>query len=214
MPRWQFMASSRWHARDQHLHIVGYRGLAVMTPKASTERTSECPRRALAALHVKVGSQPSAWSAASWPMVTDAANRRRGIMPDVRRREFILFPTELRPLGRARRAQQSPRGYRRIAAVTHLWRLTAALTATILLGSLLSSGVEARIRVECVRSSNPPNRPDDHNGPATVIAERRPDAHGDFGRSVVSVPARPRIHGSEVRHRIRVRGCTHAGLGR
>ena len=26
-----------------------------MTPKASTERTSECPRRALAALHVKVG---------------------------------------------------------------------------------------------------------------------------------------------------------------
>jgi hypothetical protein len=34
-------------ARDQHLHMVGYRGLAVMTPKASTERTSEC--------HVKVG---------------------------------------------------------------------------------------------------------------------------------------------------------------
>jgi len=55
MPRWQFMASSRWHTRDRHLHIVGYRGLAVMTPKASAEQTSECPGRALAALHVKVG---------------------------------------------------------------------------------------------------------------------------------------------------------------
>ena len=55
MPRWQFMASSRWHARDPYLHIVGYRGLAVMTPKASAERTSECPRGALAALRVKVG---------------------------------------------------------------------------------------------------------------------------------------------------------------
>jgi len=49
------MASSRWHARDPHLHIVGYRELAVMTSIASTERTSKCPRRALAALHVKVG---------------------------------------------------------------------------------------------------------------------------------------------------------------
>jgi hypothetical protein len=96
---------------------------------------------------LKWESQPSAQSAASWPMVTDAANRRRGIMPDVRRPEFILFPTESRPLGRARRARQSPRGYRRVAAVTNLWRLTAALTATILLGSLLSSGAEARILV-------------------------------------------------------------------
>ena len=68
-------------------------------------------------------------------------------MPDVRRREFILLPTESRPLGRARRARQSPRGYRRVAAVTNLWRLTAALTATILLGSLLPSGAEARILV-------------------------------------------------------------------
>jgi hypothetical protein len=68
-------------------------------------------------------------------------------MPDVSRREFILFPTESRPLGRARRARQSPRGYRRVAAVTHFWRLTAALTATILLGSLLSSGAEARFLV-------------------------------------------------------------------
>jgi hypothetical protein len=65
-------------------------------------------------------------------------------MPDVRRQEFILSPTESRPLGRAR---QSPRDYRRVAAVTHFWRLTAALTATILLGSLLSSGAEARILV-------------------------------------------------------------------
>ncbi len=93
---------------------------------------------------LKWESQPSARSAASWPMVTDAANRRRGIMPDVRRRELILFPTDSRPLGHAR---QSPRGYRRVAAVTNLWRLTAALTATILLGSLLSSGAEARILV-------------------------------------------------------------------
>jgi len=147
MPRWQFMASSRWHARDRHLHIVGYRGLAVMTPKASGERTSECPGRALAALHVKVGKPTECAvraSAASWPMVTTRRIVAGGIMPDVRRREFILFPTESRPLGRA---QQSPRGYRRVAAVTHLWRLTAALTATILLGSLLSSGAEARILV-------------------------------------------------------------------
>jgi hypothetical protein len=122
-------------------------GLAVMTPKASTERTSECPGRALAALHVKVGKPTECAVRASWPVVTHAANRRRGIMPDVRRREFILFPTESRPLGRARRARQSPRGYRRVAAVTHLWRLTAALAATILLGSLLSSGAEARILV-------------------------------------------------------------------
>src|SRR5207302_10751027 len=70
------------------------------------------------------------------------------------------------------------------------------------------------IPVECVRSSNPPNRSYDHNGPATVIAERRPDAHEDFGRSAVSVPARRRIDGSDVRHRSRVRGWAHAGLGR
>jgi hypothetical protein len=141
------MASSRWHARDPHLHIVGYRGLAVMTPIGSTGRTSECPRRALAPLHVKVG-KPNECAVCRihclLAEVTDAANGRRGIMPDVRRREFILFPTEPRPLGRAR---QSPRGYRRVAAVTNLWRLTAALTATILLGSLLPSGAEARILV-------------------------------------------------------------------
>jgi hypothetical protein len=65
-------------ARSAPAHS-GYRGLAVMTPKASVERTPDCARRALAALHVKVESQPSARSAASaasWPMVTDAANGR------------------------------------------------------------------------------------------------------------------------------------------
>jgi hypothetical protein len=41
-------------ARSAPAHS-GYRGLAVMTLKASTERTPECARRALAALHVKVG---------------------------------------------------------------------------------------------------------------------------------------------------------------
>src|SRR6516164_1300559 len=56
-------------------------------------------------------------------------------MPDVRRREFILLPTGSRPPGRARRARQSPRGYRGAAAATHLGRLTAALAATILVGS-------------------------------------------------------------------------------
>ena len=119
--------------------------------RANVGRSQTCvPDVPLQRFMLKWEGQPSARSAASaasWPMVTDAANRRRGIMPDVRRPEFILFPTESRPLGRARRAQQSPRGYRRIAAVTHLWRLTAALTATILLGSLLSSGAEARILV-------------------------------------------------------------------
>jgi hypothetical protein len=149
MPGWQFMASSRWHARDPYLHIVGYRGLAVMTPiaqhRANVGMSQTCvPDVPLQRFMLKWESQPSARSAASWPMVTDAANRRRGIMPDVRRREFILFSTESRPLGRAR---QSPRGYRGVAAVTNLWRLTAALTATILLGSLLSSGAEARILV-------------------------------------------------------------------
>jgi hypothetical protein len=115
--------------------------------RANVGMSQTCP---LQRFMLKWESQPSARSAASaasWPMVTHAANRRRGIMPDVRRREFILFPTESRPLGRARRARQSPRGYRRVAAVTNLWRLTAALTATILLGSLLSSGAEARILV-------------------------------------------------------------------
>lgn len=149
MPGWQFMASSRWHARDPYLHIVDYRGLAVMTPIAPSERRN-VPDVPLQRFMLKWESQPSARSAASaasWPMVTDVANRRRGIMPDVRRREFILFPTVSRPPGRARRARQSPRGYRRVAAVTNLWRLTAALTATILLGSLLSSGAEARILV-------------------------------------------------------------------
>jgi hypothetical protein len=115
-----------------------------MTPIGSTERTSECPRRALAALHVKVGKPTECAVRRILAEVTDAANGRRGIMPDVRRREFILFPRQPRPLGRARR---SPRGYRRVAAVTNLWRLTAALTATILLGSLLPSGAEARILV-------------------------------------------------------------------
>ncbi|HVI64708.1 MAG TPA: hypothetical protein VM910_19295 [Bradyrhizobium sp.] len=66
-------------------------------------------------------------------------------MPDVRRREFILLPTGSRPPGRARRTRQSPRGYRGAAAATHLGRLTAALAATILFGSLLSSAAEARI---------------------------------------------------------------------
>src|SRR5215831_16851198 len=61
-------------------------------------------------------------------------------MPDVRRRELVR-----RPLGRATRARQSPRGDRGAVAATHLWRLTAAVAATILLGSLLSSGAEARI---------------------------------------------------------------------
>ena len=135
------------HARDPYLHIVGYRGLAVMTPVASTERTSESPRRAPAALHVKVG-KPTACPVRRirriLAMVTDAANGRRRIMPDVRRPEFILSPTESRPLGRAR---QSAHGYREVAAITNLWRLTAALTATILLGSLLSLGAEDRILV-------------------------------------------------------------------
>jgi hypothetical protein len=119
--------------------------------RANVGRSQTCvPDVPLQRFMLKWESQPSARSAASaasWPMVTDAANRRRGIMPDVRRREFILFPTESRPLGRARRARQSPHGYRRVAAVTNLWRLTAALTATVLLGSLLSSGAEARILV-------------------------------------------------------------------
>ena len=72
-------------------------------------------------------------------------------MPDVRRRElvrrreFILLPRGSQPLGRAAGARQSPRGYRGALVATHLWRLTAALAATILLGSLLSSGAEARI---------------------------------------------------------------------
>src|SRR6516165_5996189 len=66
-------------------------------------------------------------------------------MPDVRRREFILLPTGSRPPGRARRARQSPRGYRGAAAATHLGGLTAALAATILFGSLLSAAAEARI---------------------------------------------------------------------
>ena len=120
-----------------------------MTPiaqhRANVGMSQTCvPDVPLQRFMLKWESQPSAQSAASWPMVTDAANRRRGIMPDVRRPEFILFPTESRPPGCAR---QSPRGYRGVAAVTNLWRLTAALTATILLGSLLSSGAEARILV-------------------------------------------------------------------
>jgi hypothetical protein len=119
--------------------------------RANVGRSQACvPDVPLQRFMLKWEGQPSARSAASaasWPMVTDAANRRRGIMPDVRWREFILFPTESRPLGRARRARQSPHGYRRVAAVTNLWRLTAALTATVLLGSLLSSGAEARILV-------------------------------------------------------------------
>src|SRR6516164_1016343 len=60
-------------------------------------------------------------------------------------RGFILLPRGSRPLARAARARQSPRGYRGALAATHLWRLTAALAATILFGSLLSSGAEARI---------------------------------------------------------------------
>ena len=119
--------------------------------RANVGRSQTCvPDVPLQRFMLKWEGQPSARSAASaasWPMVTTRRIVAGGIMPDVRWREFILFPTESRPLGRARRARQSPHGYRRVAAVTNLWRLTAALTATVLLGSLLSSGAEARILV-------------------------------------------------------------------
>jgi hypothetical protein len=155
MPRWQFRAPSRWHTRDPYLHISRLSRAccydAESQHRANVGMSQTCVADApLPRFMLKWESQPSARSAASaasWPVVTHVANRGWGIMPDVRRRQFILFPTESRPPGRGRRARQSPRGYRRVAAVTHLWRLTAALTAIILLGSLLSSGAEARILV-------------------------------------------------------------------
>jgi hypothetical protein len=35
------MASSPWHARDPHLHILVYLERAVITPMAGTARTSQ-----------------------------------------------------------------------------------------------------------------------------------------------------------------------------
>src|SRR6516164_6776877 len=78
--------------------------------------------------------------------------RRREL---VRRREFILMPRGSQPLGRAAGARQSPRGYRGALVATHLWRLTAALAATILLGSLLSWAPEARIVLGCCEGPSP-----------------------------------------------------------
>jgi hypothetical protein len=75
MPGWQFMAPSRWHARDPHLQIVVYRGLAVMTPMPSTVRTSRDVRDVrLQRFMLRWQSRPRARSAASWPVMTDAVD--------------------------------------------------------------------------------------------------------------------------------------------
>ena len=75
MPGWQFMAPSRWHARDPHPHIVVYRGLGVMIPMASTARTSRDVRDVrLQRFMLKWEGQQRVRSAASWPMMTDAVD--------------------------------------------------------------------------------------------------------------------------------------------
>ena len=75
MPGWQFMAPSRWHARDPHPHIVVYRGLGVTTPMARTARTSRDVRDVrLQRFMLKWESRPRARSAASWPMMTAAVD--------------------------------------------------------------------------------------------------------------------------------------------
>src|SRR5262249_55207001 len=56
------------------------------------------------------------------------------------------------------------------------------------------------IRAGCARSSSRPSPPYDRSGPATVIAERRPHARGDFGPSVASAPARLPTRGGGVSH--------------
>src|SRR6516164_2326555 len=124
-------------------------------------------------------------------------------MPGLRRREFIMLLAARRTPDRSRRVRQSLHGDRGVAAAMNRWRPTAALAAIVLFSSLLAWGAEARILVcwweyRCARSSSPPRQRYGRSGPATVIAERRPHARGDFGPSVASVPARPRIQGSDV----------------
>ena len=75
MPGWQFMAPSRWHARDPHPHIVVYRGLGVMIPMASTARTSRDVRDVrLQRFMLRWQSRPRMRSVASWPVMTDAVD--------------------------------------------------------------------------------------------------------------------------------------------
>jgi hypothetical protein len=91
MPGWQFMAPSRWHARDPHPHIVVYRGLGVTTPMASTARTSRDVRDVrLQRFMLKWEGQPRARSAASWPMMTDAVDVGEEI--DARRETTRVHP--------------------------------------------------------------------------------------------------------------------------
>src|SRR5215471_3815559 len=131
-------------------------------------------------------------------------------MPGLRRREFIMLLAVRRTPGRSRRVRQSLHGDRGVAAAMNRWRPIAALAAIVLFSSLLAWGAEARILVcwweypgRMCTIIKPARQRYDRSGPATVIAERRPHARGDFGPSVASVPARPRIQGSDVSECIR-----------
>src|SRR5262249_5856807 len=74
MRGWQFMAPSRWHARDPRPNIVVYRGPGVMTPIASTVTSRDVRDVRLQRFMLKWESRPRARSAASWPMMTDAVD--------------------------------------------------------------------------------------------------------------------------------------------
>jgi hypothetical protein len=75
MPGWQFMAPSRWHARDPHPHSVVQRGPGVTSPMARTARTARHVRDVrLQRFVLKWESRPRARSAASWPMMAAAVD--------------------------------------------------------------------------------------------------------------------------------------------
>ena len=77
MPGWQFMAPSRWHARDPHpAHRRLSRAWRYDPDGQHCANVTGCPRRAIAALHVKV-AKPTACAVRRILAGDDGRGRRR-----------------------------------------------------------------------------------------------------------------------------------------